>query len=68
MLNWKQRKALLALADEYDEEIEPRIVGWDTSVEGPLVECPTDSLASIFFAISPKGKRVERPRPDREAA
>lgn len=55
-----QRDALGVLAEEHPTA---RVVGWDTSVNGPLVAVSDDDW-DFHVAISPRGKQVDRIRKD----
>jgi hypothetical protein len=52
-LTHRQRKVLKGL-----EVMDARIIGWDTSVHGPLIALPDGSR----FAVSPRGKQIDRPQ------
>jgi len=49
-----QEKVLESVADEYPDA---KVIGWDTSVQGPLIEF----VPGICCAISPRGRQVNRP-------
>lgn len=55
-----QHNALDALIKGFPEA---RVVGWDTSVGGPLVKVVDDDW-DFYVAISPRGKQVDRIRKD----
>lgn len=55
-----QHRALEAFVAD---EPTARVIGWDTSVNGPLVEIK-DEEWPFYVAISPRGKQVDRMRKD----